>query len=70
MTPNEARQQLGLPQRPDGDDPFEMSTRQATDMRANTAQNRARDAERTNNQSDGPATINGRNPQGEGSASE
>ena len=70
MTPNEARQELGLPQRPDGDDPFEMSSRQATDMRANTAQNRARDAERTNNQSDGEATINGRNPQGEGSASE
>ena len=70
MTPNEAREQLGLPQRPDGDDPFEMSSRQATDMRANTAQNRARDAERANNQSDGPATISGRNPQGEGSASE
>lgn len=70
ITPNEARQQLGLPQRADGDEPFEMSSRQATDMRANTAQNRQRDAERTNNQSDGPATISGRNAQGEGASSE
>ena len=69
LTPNEARQQLGLPQRPDGDNPFVMSPRQATDMRANTAQNRTRDAERTNNQSDGPATLSGRNPQGEGPSS-
>jgi capsid portal protein len=69
MTPNEARQQLGLPSRQDGDEPFTMTPRQATDMRANTARNRQRDAERTNNQSDGAATIDGRNPQGEGNAS-
>jgi PBSX family phage portal protein len=66
ITPNEARQQLGLPQRKDGDDPFEMNPRQAADMRANTAQNRERDSRRTNEQSDGPATLEGRNPQGEG----
>jgi PBSX family phage portal protein len=70
MVPNEAREVLGLPQRPDGDDPFEMSSRQATDARANLAGNRERDAERTNNQSDGPATTSGRNPQGEGNSSE
>jgi len=70
MTPNEARQKLGLPQRPDGDSPFQMSPRQATDMRANTAQNRERDAERTNNNSDSPSTISGRNPQGEGESSQ
>ena len=70
ITPNEARQQLGLPMRPDGDDVFEMTPRQATDMRANTAQNRTRDAERANNQSDGEATVSGRNAQGEGAASE
>ena len=69
MTPNEARAKLGLPQRPDGDQPFQMSSRQATDMRANTAQNRQRDAERANNQSDGEATTTGRNAQGEGPAS-
>ena len=70
MTPNEARQQLGLPQRPDGDDPFEMTSRQATDARANLAGNRERDAERANNQSDGQATIDGRNAQGEGRSSD
>jgi PBSX family phage portal protein len=68
ITPNEAREQLGLSQRPDGDQPFQMNSRQATDMRANTAQNRERDTERSNNQADSPATIDGRNAQGEGSA--
>ena len=70
MTPNEARNELGLPQRADGDDPFEMSSRQATDMRANTAQNRQRDTERSNAQSDGPGAVSGRNAQGEGPASQ
>ena len=70
MTPNEARQQLGLPQRPDGDDVFEMTSRQATDARANLAGNRNRDAERTNNNSDSTSTISGRNAQGEGPSSE
>jgi PBSX family phage portal protein len=69
ITPNEAREMLGLPQRQDGDEPFEMTSRQATDMRANTARNRQRDSERSNNQSDGPATIDGRNAAGEGRAS-
>jgi capsid portal protein len=69
MTPNEARQTLGMTQRANGDEPFQMSARQATDMRANTAQNRQRDAERTNSQSDGSATLDGRNPQGEGRSS-
>jgi PBSX family phage portal protein len=70
MVPNEAREKLGLPQRPDGDDPFEMSSRQATDARANTAQNRQRDSERANNSSDSTATLSGRNPAGEGRSSE
>jgi PBSX family phage portal protein len=70
MVPNEAREVLGLPQRPEGDEPFEMSPRQATDSRANLAGNRQRDTERSNNQSDGPATTSGRNPQGEGNSSE
>lgn len=70
MVPNEAREVLGLPQRPDGDEPFIMSPRQATDARANTAGNRQRDAERTNNASDSSATISGRNAQGEGPSSE
>lgn len=70
MVPNEAREVLGLPQRPDGDEPFEMSTRQATDARANLAGNRQRDAERANNNSDSPSTVSGRNAQGEGASSE
>jgi PBSX family phage portal protein len=70
MMPNEAREVLDLPQRSDGDEPFVMSPRQATDARANAAGNRARDTERTNNQSDGVATVSGRNPQGEGRASQ
>lgn len=69
MVPNEAREMLGLPQRPDGDSPFVMSSRQATDARANSAQARQRDTERQNNQSDSPATISGRNAQGEGRSS-
>ena len=70
MVPNEAREVLGLPQREDGDDPFTMSPRQATDARANLAGNRERDSDRSNNQSDGPATISGRNAQGEGRSSQ
>ena len=50
--------------------PFVMTPRQATDARANLAGNRQRDTERTNSQSDGEATIDGRNPQGEGRASQ
>jgi PBSX family phage portal protein len=66
MVPNEARDVLNLPQRPDGDAPMEMTPRQATDARANTTQTRERDAERTNNSSDSTATTEGRNPKGEG----
>ena len=70
ITPNEAREMLNMSQRPDGDDPFTMSPRQATDARANLAGNRERDAERTNSNSDSPSTISGRNPQGEGRSSQ
>jgi PBSX family phage portal protein len=56
MLPNEARSILGLPQREGGDEPFQPKP----DVE------RARDGERTNNQSDGAATISGRNPKGEG----
>lgn len=69
MVPNEAREILGLPQRPDGDEPFEMSPRQGADARANTSGNRERDSQRSNNQSDSPATTSGRNAGGEGRSS-
>jgi PBSX family phage portal protein len=67
MLPNEVREKIGLAQIDGGDAPLELTARQATDARANTAQNRQRDAERANNQSDGAAAISGRNPKGEGS---
>ena len=70
ITPNEAREQIGLPHRPDGDTPFVMSPRQATDARANLAGNRERDSERANNNSDSVATTTGRNAQGEGRRAE
>jgi len=70
MVPNEARELLDLPQRKDGDMPMEMNSRQAADASANTRQARQRDAERTNESSDSPATISGRNAQGEGRASQ
>ena len=62
MVPNEAREILGLPQRDGGDQPFQPKpVDNAT---------RARDGERVNNQSDGSATISGRNPKGEGRSSQ
>lgn len=70
ITPNEAREMIDLPQRQDGDEPFQMSPRQATDTRANLAGNRSRDSERRNNSSDSTATVAGRNPQGEGRSSQ
>jgi PBSX family phage portal protein len=70
ITKNEAREQLGLPQHPEGDEFLDLSPRQATDARANLAGNRARDTERSNNASDSTATVSGRNAQGEGRASQ
>lgn len=69
MLPDEAREILGLPQRPDGDgsEPLELGAKAAADARANG--NRSRDAERTNNNSDSTSTVAGRNPKGEGRSS-
>jgi PBSX family phage portal protein len=66
MLPNEARTVLGLPQREGGDEPFQPKPQDT----ANDTANRARDGERMNNQSDGPATVSGRNPKGEGRSSQ
>jgi PBSX family phage portal protein len=70
VTPNEIREKLGLPQVEGGDEMVELTARQAADATANTQQNRQRDSQRTANQSDGEATIDGRNPKGEGRASQ
>lgn len=68
MLPNEAREILDLPQAPHGNEPLQLSAKQAGDANANG--NRARDAERTNNASDSPATVTGRNPKGSGRSSQ
>jgi PBSX family phage portal protein len=62
MMPNEARVALGMPQRDGGDEPLDLKPQQAADATTN----RARDAERTNNNSDSTSTVAGRNPKGEG----
>jgi PBSX family phage portal protein len=62
MLPNEGRELLGLPQIEGGNEPLQLKPEQVADDNAN----RARDTERTNNQSDGSATVSGRNPKGEG----
>ena len=66
MTPNEARIALRLPQRDGGDKVLDLKPQQVSSDNAN----RERDSERTNNQSDGAATVSGRNPKGEGRSSE
>lgn len=66
MVPNEARTILRMPQRDGGDEPLDLKPQQAAD--ASTT--RARDGQRTNNQSDGSATVAGRNPKGEGRKSD
>ena len=66
MVPNEARAMINLPEINGGDKPFQPSSRQAADARANQEKTRARDAERTNAQSDGTATTDGRAPKGDG----
>ena len=69
MAPNEARDALNLPQRKDSDKMITPTARQATDSNANNQQNRTRDAQRQQEQADNTATTSGRNPKGEGRAS-
>ena len=66
VTPNEVREEIGKPQRDGGDSVVELTPRQQADARANIMDNRQRDTERSNNQSDGAGAITGRNPKGEG----
>jgi capsid portal protein len=62
ITPNEARVVLDMPQRDGGDEVLDLKPTTAAE--ANTT--RARDSERTNNNSDSTSTVAGRNPKGEG----
>jgi PBSX family phage portal protein len=66
IVPNEAREKIGYSQLDGGDNPLELNPRQAADAKANMAQNRQRDTQRSNNQSDGAGAVTGRNPKGEG----
>lgn len=67
-TPNEVRARRGYPAVEGGDKMVELSARAAADARANTEQNRSRDADRSAATSDGAGEA--RNPQGDGAASE
>jgi PBSX family phage portal protein len=69
MVPNEARAIINLPEREDGDAVVVPTARQAADSNANNQQNRSRDAQRQQAQSDNTATTSGRNPKGEGRSS-
>jgi PBSX family phage portal protein len=66
IVPNEARERIGYPQMDGGDEPLELNPRMAADAKANGSKTRARDTERSNNQSDGAGAVTGRNPKGEG----
>lgn len=70
MLPNEARQIIDLPQREGGDKPFELKPQEVADAKATLSDNSERATERTNSQSDGPATVSGRNPKGQGRSAE
>jgi hypothetical protein len=70
MLPNEARQIIDLPQREGGDKPFELKPQEVADAKATLSGNSERATERTNSQSDGPATVSGRNPKGQGRSAE
>ena len=62
IVPNEARTILGMAQRDGGDEPLQLKPEQVSEATTN----RARDTERTNNNSDSTSTVAGRNPKGEG----
>ena len=70
LTPNEVRESLGLPQIAGGDKIIEMSPKVAQNQKTEAEGNTTRDRERVNQQSDGPATIDGRAPKGTGRKTE
>jgi PBSX family phage portal protein len=70
MLPNEARDVLNLPQVDHGDEPLQLTARAAADANANNRKTRTRDTQRANNASDSTSTVSGRNPKGEGRASQ
>lgn len=69
IVPDEAREILGFGARPDGDGGKPMELKPEAKA-PNSTGNDARDAQRANNSSDNTATVAGRNPKGEGRASQ
>ena len=65
LVPNEVRDNLGLPPRAGGDDPVELTARQAADTANQIRGNDTRATDRENNAADSPNTISGRRPQGD-----
>jgi PBSX family phage portal protein len=70
IVPNEVRERIGYPARPDGMNPIVLNARQAAEQTAQATGNRTRDQQRTANASDSTSTTNGRGPQGEGRVQE
>ena len=68
MVPDEAREILGMPARPDGDGTTPVQ-KNPKDL-ANQNADRQRNSDRSNNASDSTTTVSGRNPKGEGRASQ
>lgn len=80
LVPNEIREKIGMPHREGGDEPLVMSAKEQAETQAEQTQanaemqqaqadkeyERQRDAERMNQQSDGPGAVTGRNPKGAG----
>ena len=80
LVPNEIREKIGMPHREGGDEPLVMSAKEQADTQMEQASvqaemqqaqadkeyERQRDAERMNQQSDGPGAVTGRNPKGAG----
>jgi PBSX family phage portal protein len=66
IVPNEVRQRIGLPMRPGGQEPVQLTAQQ----RAEATTQRQRDTERQNNASDDPNSPTGRNAGGEGRAAQ
>jgi PBSX family phage portal protein len=66
MRINEARERIGLPSIPEGDEFFEASPQTRAEQNAQANGSRERDRDRSANNSDSHTTIAGRNPKGSG----
>ena len=70
VTPNEVRESIGLPQISGGDEMIDLSPQQSANARSQASGNNERQREREAGQSDGVATVEGRNAKGEGDKTE